>query len=329
LGKKEWGGIILYKMFTRYFGNPILSSDKNHGWEGMAVFNPGVTLFQGKFYLLYRAIGEYKDYISNVGLAVSEDGFNFTRNPEPLLSPEEIQERYGIEDLRVNNLEGAFYLTHTALTRPATKGGEPHQVSLIKTRDFKNFQKMGVITPKYFCSRNAVLFPEKINGKYAMLHRPLYLTRTKHPQDFLLPRDPSVWISYSEDFFHWTGRKVVLEPMFWWEDFKIGGGTPPLKTERGWLIIYHGVQDVDYENKVYRAGLALLDLKDPSKVIYRSEEPILEPEKEYEIVGDSPNVVFPTGLVEKEGILYLYYGAADTTVCVATAEKEKLLNSLI
>jgi len=89
------------------------------------------------------------------------------------------------------------------------------------------------------------------------------------------------------------------------------------------------VQDVDYENKVYRAGLALLDLKDPSKVIYRSEEPVLEPEKEYEIVGDSPNVVFPTGLVEKDGILYLYYGAADTTVCVATAEKEKLLNSLI
>ena len=152
-----------------------------------------------------------------------------------------------------------------------------------------------------------------------MLHRPLYLTRTKNPQDFLLPRDPSVWISYSDDLFNWTDHKVVLEPMFWWEDFKIGGGTPPLKTERGWLIIYHGVQDIDRFNKIYRAGLAILDLDDPAKVIYRSPEPVLEPVEEYEIKGAVPNVVFPTGLVEKEGILYLYYGAADTTVCLATA----------
>ncbi len=314
--------------FIRYPQNPILKPISSHDWEDDAVFNPGVTLFRDKFYMLYRAIGEYEDYISHVGLAVSEDGFNFTRNSEPLLIPEEMQERHGIEDLRINPLEGVFYLTHTALSRPATDGGEPHQVSLIKTTDFKSFQKMGVITPKYFCSRNAVLFPEKINGRYAMLHRPLYLTRTIHPQDFLLPRDPSVWISYSDDLFNWTDHKVVLEPMFWWEDFKIGGGTPPLKTERGWLIIYHGVQDIDRFSKTYRAGLAILDLNDPSKVIYRSPEPILEPAEEYEIKGDVPNVVFPTGLVEKEGVLYLYYGAADKTICLATAGLDALLKEL-
>ena len=314
--------------FIRYPQNPILKPISSHDWEDEAVFNPGVTLFRDKFYMLYRAIGEYEDYISHVGLAVSEDGFNFTRNSEPLLIPEEMQERHGIEDLRINPLEGVFYLTHTALSRPATEGGEPHQVSLIKTTDFKSFQKMGVITPKYFCSRNAVLFPEKINGRYAMLHRPLYLTRTIHPQHFLLPRDPSIWISYSEDFFHWIDHKVVLEPRFWWEDFKIGGGAPPLKTEKGWLVIYHGVQDIDYKNKVYRGGLAILDLKDPSKVIYRSREPILEPKEEYEIKGDVPNVVFPTGLVEKEGVLYLYYGAADKTICLTTAGLDALLKEL-
>ena len=312
-------------MFVRHPQNPILKPDSAHKWEDMAVFNPGVTLYQEKFYLLYRAIGEYEDYVSHVGIATSKDGFHFERKKDPLLIPRETQERFGIEDLRINPLEGVFYLTHTALSRPATKGGEPHQVGLIKTRDFVTFQKMGVVTPKYFCSRNAVLFPEKINGRYAMLHRPLYLTRTKHPENPDFPRDPSVWISYSDDFYHWIDHKVVLESEFWWEDFKIGGGAPPLKTEKGWLIIYHGVQKIEEKNYVYRAGLALLDLNDPTKVIYRSREPILEPKMNYEIEGDTPNVVFPTGLVEKEGILYLYYGAADTTVCVATAPLKDIL----
>jgi len=315
-------------MFQRYSGNPILSPDKSHDWEDEAVFNPGVALFKNKFYLLYRAVGEYEKYISRVGLAISDDGFYFSRDAKPLLVPEEIYERHGIEDMRINPLEGAFYLTHTALNRPATKGGKPHQVGLVKTRDFATFQKMGVVTPKYFCSRNAVLFPERIGGRYAMLHRPLYLTRSKHPENPDFPSDPSVWISYSDDFCHWTDHKVVFEPSFWWEDYKIGSGTPPLKTEKGWLIVYHGVEKIAEKNYIYRAGLALLDLNDPGNLIYRSKEPILEPTEKYEIVGDVPNVVFPTGLVEKEGLLYLYYGAADTTVCLATVRLEELLKEI-
>ena len=316
-------------IFQRDNKNPILSPIPENDWEDMAVFNPGVTLFKGEFYMLYRAIGEYEDYISHIGLATSEDGFNFTRRTDPLLIPEEMQERHGIEDLRINPLEGVFYLTHTALSRPATKGGEPHQVGLIKTRDFVTFRKMGVVTPKYFCSRNTVLFPEKINGRYAMLHRPLYLTRTKNPKDASLPRKPSIWISYSKDLLHWSDHEVVLEPAFWWENYKIGGGTPPIKTKKGWLMIYHGVQQLDPTNFIYRAGIALLDLEDPGKVVYRSKEPILEPVEDYEIEGDVPNVVFPTGLVEKDGTLYLYYGAADTTVCLATAHLEEVLESCV
>lgn len=314
--------------FVRHPKNPILSPDPRHEWEDMAVFNPGVTLFRGKFYMLYRAIGEYDRYVSTIGLAKSEDGINFTRKDSPVLVPEKDYEKHGIEDLRINPLEGMFYLTHTVLSRPATEGGEPHQVVLIKTTDFTNFQKMGVITPKHFCSRNGVLFPEKINGRYVMLHRPLYLTRTKNPQDASLPRKPSIWISYSEDLLYWSDHKVVLEPAFWWEDFKIGGGVPPIKTKFGWLIIYHGVQEINQLNRIYRAGLAILDLEDLRKVIYRSKEPVLEPVENYEVCGDTPNVVFPTGLVEKDGILYLYYGAADNTVCLATASLEEILEEI-
>lgn len=291
----------------------------------MAVFNPGVTFFQGKFYMLYRAIGEYDNYISTVGLAVSDDGINFERQPEPLLSPQNDYEKYGIEDLRINPLEGTFYLTYTVLGSPAKEGGEPHQVGLIKTKDFKSFERVGMITPKRFCSRNGILFPEKIGNDYVLLHRPIY---APIGSGGLTNVAPKIMISYSYDLLHWRDDHLLMERLFWWENFKIGGGTPPIRTEKGWLMIYHGVQQLAPENFVYRGGIVLLDLEDPSKVIYRSEEPILEPVEDYEICGDSPNVVFPTGLVEKEGVLYLYYGAADTTVCLATASLEELLFSL-
>lgn len=315
-------------MFVRHPQNPILKPDSAHKWEDMAVFNPGAVLYNNKFYLLYRAIGEYKDYASSVGLAISEDGVSFKREPCPVIFPQEDYERFGIEDMRVNPLEGSFYLTHTVLSRPATEGGKPHMVGLMKTDDFKEFKRLGIITPKEFCSRNAVIFPEKINGRYVLLHRPLYLSRSKHPENFNLPKEPGIWISYSEDLINWKDHELLFAPEFWWEDYKIGGGAPPLKTEKGWLVIYHGVMKIEKRNYIYRAGLAFLDLNDPSKVIYRSKEPVFEPTADYEIEGDVPNVVFPTGLVEKEGILYLYYGAADNTVCLATASLQKLLTEI-
>lgn len=313
--------------FTRYEKNPILSPSLYHTWEDRAVFNPGAALYKGKFYLLYRAIGEYENYVSAIGQAISDDGVNFQRGESPVILPEKDYEQYGIEDLRINPLEGSFYLTHTVLGRPAKEGGEPHQVGLIKTDDFEKFTRLGTITPEKFCSRNGILFPEKIDGQYAMLHRPLYLTKRKHQPVNPFPVAPSIWLSHSTNLSKWHDHHLLMEPQFWWENYKIGGGPPPLKTEKGWLFIYHGVQKLEKENYVYRAGLALLDLKDPCKVIFRTKEPILEPTTEYEIVGDVPNVVFPTGLVEKDGLLYLYYGAADTTVCLATCLLKELLKS--
>jgi len=307
--------------FVRHPKNPILLPDKYHTWEDMAVFNPGATFFRGKFHLLYRAIGEYVNYVSSIGHAISEDGINFTRDPEPVIVPEKDYEQYGIEDLRINPLEGSFYLTHTILGCPANKGGEPHRVGLIKTNDFIKFERLGVITPKEICSRNGVLFPEKINDRYVLLHRPLYSAGSQRNGRTIAPE---IWISFSHDLLLWKDTQPLLKPQYWWENYKIGSGPPPIKTNKGWLLIYHGAD----QERVYRVGAVLLDLADPRKVIFRTKEPILEPKEEYELFGDVPNVVFPTGLVEKDGLLYLYYGAADKTVCLATASLEKLLSSL-
>ncbi|MBU2577298.1 glycosidase [Patescibacteria group bacterium] len=312
-------------VFKRHPENPLIKLNLKHYWEDEAVFNPGVTYFNNKFIMLYRAIGEYDHYISFVGLATSEDGVHFERQEKPLLQPERVYEQHGIEDLRINPLKGDFYLTYTALSQPATQGGEPHQVGLIKTKNFTEFERIGVITPKEFCSRNAVLFPEKINGDYIMIHRPLYLTKERYPKNEYYPAEPGIWISYSKNLIDWVNHQLLMESWFPWENFKIGGGPPPVKTERGWLLIYHGVD----QSRYYRAGVALLDLNDPRKIIARSRQPILEPEEEYERKGDVPNVVFPTGLILKDNTLYLYYGAADKTCCLATVPLTVFLDSIV
>lgn len=312
--------------FVKHSKNPILSPNLYQTWEDMAVFNPGASFFRGKFHLLYRAIGEDIDYISSVGHAVSDDGVNFVRDSKPVIVPEKDYEKYGIEDLRINPLEGSFYLTHTVLGTPAKEGGEPHRVGLIKTEDFQSFERLGVITPKEFCSRNGILFPEKIGHDYVLLHRPIYPLKGGVRKTTVAPK---ICISYSHNLLLWEDHEELMEPLYWWEDYKIGGGTPPIKTRKGWLIIYHGVQELDPLNRIYRAGIALLDLEDPRKIIYRSKEPILEPTEEYEIIGDTPNVIFATGLIEKDGWLYLYYGAADTTVCLATARLDEILESCV
>ncbi|MBU0683864.1 MAG: glycosidase, partial [Candidatus Omnitrophica bacterium] len=154
-------------------------------------------------------------------------------------------------------------------------------------------------------NKNSFFFPEKINGKYVLVHR--------------IP--PHIWIAYSDDMINWENQKVLLSPKFEWEYFKIGGGAPPIKTKDGWILIYHGVD----RTMQYRLGIALLDLKDPGKVIGRSEKPFLEPETDYEIHGVVPNVTFTCGAVTINDTLFLYYGGADTVVCVATAEIKDVL----
>jgi predicted GH43/DUF377 family glycosyl hydrolase len=321
--------------------NPILTVNPAVDWESQAVFNCGVCYKDGYFHMLYRAIGEYENYISRLGYARSSDGVNFTRmSDKPVLSPELPYEKWGCEDPRIIMLEGEIYITYVVLSRSCKQGAGVIRTALAKTKDFYTYERLGVITPDIAIDKDVVIFPEKINGKYVMLHRPhnwvngeikkegkklLILVDGNYvewdlpevPERF--PDKPSIWMAYSDDLLHWSGHHILIEPKFLWENWKIGGGCPPIKTKKGWLLLNHGVERETGKTN-YRASLAMLDLKDPSKVIYRPEEPILSPELKYELLGDVPNVVFPEGAVLKEGKLYMYYGGGDKCINLATSE---------
>jgi len=334
--------------------NSIVRPTKKNKWESKATFNCGTAYKDGLIHLLYRAVGEDDNYISRLGHAFSRDGTKFKQNDKPVFSPMEEYERWACEDPRITEINNTFYITYVALSKPSCDGGGPPRTALVTTTDFKSYERLGIITPDGADDRDTVLFPEKINGKYVMLHRPhnwskkyvhnengeLYLqvNGTVDPVKKIIkwpieeklnyfPEKPSIWIAYSNNIQDWFGHKVIMEPRENWESEKIGAGTPPIKTDKGWLLIYHGV---GYDNgiKKYKAGAALLDLNDPSIVIARTKEPILKPEKDYEIFGDVPNVVFPEGSAIIGEELHVYYGAADTTCCLATCNLEELINSI-
>jgi len=318
----------------RYQDNPILKPNPKNQWESKAVFNPGAAYINGKVYLLYRAIGEYEKYISKLGLAISQDGFHFKRvGSQPVFQPEADYEKWGCEDPRINLVEKEIYITYVALNQPARNPKKLVQTALAKTTDFKNFQRMGIITPELSDNRNVVLFPEKIKGKYVMLHRPKAWLEKKYSSSLT-----SIWIAYSKNLLTWSDHQPLYQPTETWESIKIGAGPPPIKTSAGWLLIYHGVGpdinpsrirfDKQIQTRIYRAGAMLLDLNEPTKIIARSKEPILEPEKDYELNGDVPTVVFPTGAFVKDNQLFVYYGAADKTCCLATIPLDDLIQGL-
>jgi predicted GH43/DUF377 family glycosyl hydrolase len=307
-------------MFIRYKYNPVLTPRAENWWESKAVFNPAAVYRDGKVHLLYRAIGEYEHYISRIGYAISEDGYNFKRVYEdPVFWPEEKYEKWGCEDPRTTEIEGKIYMTYVALEKPAKEGGGPPKTALAETEDFTKFERLGIVTPKGADDRDVVLFPEKIKGSYVMLHRPHNWIGEKYGTE-----KPSIWIAYSEDLSEWNGHRLLLKPKEKWEEVKVGAGPPPIKTEEGWLLIYHGVD----RKKVYRAGVALLDLRDPSQVISKTSKPVLEPIEEYERRGDVPNVVFPEGAVVIDDKLLVYYGAADKCIGVCEVELSELLSIL-
>lgn len=310
----------------RYEGNPILKPNPENWWESYTVFNPGAVLKDGKVYLLYRAVGEHKQYISRLGLAISGDGFNFERvSTKPVFEPGRAYDRWACEDPRITELEGEIYITYVALSKPALTSGKLSYTALLSTKDFRNFKRFGLITSRKVDDRDTVLFSEKIKGKYAMLHRPQECTNSGLDYWEWKTGDPSsIWLAFSKDIKRWGMGQVLMKPQEEWEQRKIGIGPPPIKTTNGWLLIYHGVD----KNFVYRAGAALLDLNDPTKVIGRLSYPILEPEEDYEKIGDVPNVVFPCGAVILGKKLFIYYGGADEVCCVATKNLNDILECL-
>lgn len=298
---------------TRYSGNPILTPSQEW-WENYAVYNPGAALFDEKIVLLYRAVGG--DHISRFGLATSADGINFERSSKPdfesdILNPDE---RLGVEDPRIVKIDDEYLITYTGTSvYPAKKMKEltwqrmaPWKIRtfLTRTKDFANFAHEEMILN--FDTKDTSLFPEKIGGRYVMLHREF----------------PDMNIIYSDDLKTWKNSKKILSPRPGsWDSTRIGGGPPPFKTERGWLHFYHGVD----EKNNYCLGVLFHDLQDPEKIIYRSSEPLLCPAEPWEKEGNFPNVVFSCGAVEKDGKYFVYYGAADKVIGLATVEKERVL----
>ncbi|MBU0978438.1 MAG: hypothetical protein ABIJ33_01890 [Patescibacteria group bacterium] len=304
---------------VRYHKNPVLEPVKTEAWRAQAVFNSAAIFEAGQVHLLYRAMS--LDNTSTIGWAASQNGFDFPEEShEPVYVPRidhELKKSAnlfsGCEDPRVTKLGDRFYMFYTAYD-----GWRPPQVALtsIKVEDFlaKNWiwTEPILISDPEIDNKNACLFPEKINGKYVILHR---VAGQEIAIDLLddLKFKKQTWLEKE--------GSISPRPGFW-DSAKIGIAGPPLKTSKGWLLIYHGVSDRD---KNYRLGYVILDLADPFKILYRSPFPMLEPVKEYEKIGIVNNVVFSCGAVEKDGQLFVYYGGADKVIGVATASMDEVV----
>ncbi len=305
---------------SRFAENPLLSPTSDHAWEAKAAFNPAVLYMDGNVHLLYRALSH--DDSSALGYAVSRDGVHIDRRlPDPVYTPREWFEQKkqpgysGCEDPRLTVMDGRIYMLYTAYTG---EGAPRVALSSIAHRDFIknnwNWDKPQLISPPGIDDKNACLLSEKIKGKYVVFHR----------------FGTSIWVdklpNLKFDASRFLSGSVLMEPRATgWDSEKIGIAGPPIKTSDGWLLIYHGLSKADRQ---YRLGAALLAPGDPLNVIARLDNPILEPEAEYENMGIRPGTVFACGNVVIGKNLYVYYGGADQVVCGAAIPLASLLAAL-
>lgn len=284
---------------VRHPDNPILEPVAEHPWESRNVFNCGVINHGDEIVLVYRGQGTGND-ISRLGFASSKDGVHFERMAEPVFVPETPDEVNGVEDPRLTMLDGRIQMLYTAWSPDSI------QVARASTTDFRTWERHGIAFPGPD-NKDAALFPRKVNGRYCTFHR--------------IPK--SMWIAWSDDLESWGDYERIMDPRpGCYDDLKLGAGGPPIETELGWLVIYHGVD----RNLVYRLGVALLDKDDPSMVLNRPKEPVLVPEEPWELVGDIPNVVFTCGTAELGYDYLIYYGGADRVIGLATANRQELLD---
>jgi predicted GH43/DUF377 family glycosyl hydrolase len=291
----------------RYEGNPIISSRMIPGAN--AVFNSAVVSFEDRYAAILRV--ESKQGFQTMRLAWSDDGIHFDVLPDPILQPTEepfLKYEEAIYDPRITRIGDTYYICYAA------ENGYGCQISVSKTADFQTFEKVAIASEP--TNRNMVLFPEKINGMYVRLDRPFQPGGQGH-----------IWMCDSPDLVHWGNPRCIMESRrFAWDQGKIGPGAPPIRTDEGWLVIYHGTTP-RCNGLIYKTGVALLDLDDPTKVIARAKEYLMAPSESYERVGDVPNVVFVTSAIPDfaKDEIRLYYGAADTSFCMATARISDLI----
>lgn len=346
-------------MIKRYENNPIITPDmvkpSTPDYEVLGAFNPGAVRYKDEIILLLRVaeackqeegfvsvpiveikdgegvaeifkvrlddpdvklkdtrgiVYKGKDYLStlsHIRLARSTDGFNFTIDEKPFLFPATKDEVFGVEDARIICIDNVYYINYSVVS------SNSYSTALARTLDFKTLERLGII----LCPENkdACIFPEKINGKYCALIRPNNGGFGKS----------SIWYADSNDLLRWGNFKCLINPRDdMWEEMKIGGGAPSIKTKEGWLQIYHGKG----RDQVYSLSALLLDLNEPYKVLKRSTEPIMIPEASYEKEGFFGNCIFSNGIIEKDGKLLIYYGACDNFTCVAETTVEDILATL-
>ena len=268
--------------------------------------DPDVDLSDSR-YVIYRG-QTYLSTLSHLRLARSRDGVHFTVDENPFLFPADSTESFGVEDARITPIGDRFYINYTSVS------ADSWATALVSTADFQSVQRHGLIFPPQ--NKDVCLFPEKINGRYCALHRP-------HNSGF---GRPSIWYAESPDLIHWGGHQCLVRPRNnGWEDERVGGGAPCLKTPSGWVQIYHAAG----ADGAYRLFTLLLDLKHPARLLQRASRPLLEPEADYETGGFFGRVVFTDGVVQfDDGRVWIYYGAADQTTCLVESSVDELLTSL-
>jgi predicted GH43/DUF377 family glycosyl hydrolase len=306
-----------HQLFHRHPANPILTADD---WPQAVnvVFNPAAVEVGGETVLLARV--EARTGLSHLQVARSANGVDgWQVAPEPLLAARNghDDEQWGFEDARVVWVEelGRFVITCTAY------GPAGPAVFLATTGDFRSVERIGIVVAPE--DKNAALLPERVGGNWILFHR---------PTSGFAASSPGISLSRSSDLRTWSPPEVVMQPRAgaWWDSLRIGIGPPLIKTEHGWLLVYHGVKET-VGGAIYRLGLVLLDLEEPTKVLRRTSSWVLSPSEPYERQGDVPNAVFPCGLVHdtRSGELRLYYGAADTTICLASASFDEVLATVL
>jgi len=326
----------------------IILEKTNLEFENKGVLNPACIQIDGITHMYYRAVNNKN--ISSIGYCQLKGDKVINRFEKPILLPEFDYEKGGVEDPRITYLDGIYYLFYTVYD------GLNALVSYATSGDLVNFVKQGLISPRIsyneaedifrgsgvgerysmfeilhkkiggreilLFEKDVSLFPKKINNKFTLLHRILPGIQVIYFDSFSELTDDN-WRNYLKTL----GNHIVIDPFYWFESRNIGGGCPPIETEEGWLIIYHAVENTPL-GKVYHAAAALLDLKNPLKVLGRLKEPLFSPKTPWEKNGITNNVVFPTGGVVRNGRLYIYYGAADTLIAAKSVDLSELLTEL-
>lgn len=301
-------------MLQRLSHQPILLPDPTSDWETTNVFNPAVLYHHDLWHMWYRAQG--LDWISRLGYAVSRDGIHWNRLRRPVLEPIDSLDARGVEDPRVIWLDGRFIMTYTAYGSEFTGSGTPTHSGggilpmIAVSPNGIVWERLGPIV-RGEDNKDHVLFPRRINGRYAALHR----------------RWPHVWIAYSDDLKTW--READMAPLYGpraddptaWDSKSVGSNGVPIETAAGWLLINHGYND----DHVYKFGVVLLDLADPTKIIARPKTAIFHPQELWELRGDVPNVVFSCANPVVNGSVYVYYGGGDHVIGLATCPLAELL----